>query len=83
MTGPTDSFTFPLQGSDEIGQRSIRGAGKKVNELKEPISKRDLTTREKIIVLEASKLHSSRFLPWISPPISSVFEHLSGQPYFM
>lgn len=83
MTSPTMSFTSLLEGPNEIGQNSVRGAGKKVKGLKEPISERELTTREKIIVLEASKLHGCRFLPWTSPPIPSVFEQLSGQPYFM
>ena len=83
MTGSTSSFTSPVGGSNGNGQTSVGGARKKANELKEPISQRELTTREKIIILEASKLHGSRFLPWTSPPVSSDFEQLSGQPYFM
>lgn len=82
MTGPTKLFVSSLEGSSEKGRRSVRGSGKKANELKEPISERDLTTREKIILLEASKLHGSRFLPWTSSPVSSDFEQSSGQPDF-
>ena len=68
---------------DEMGTRSTKGSMKKANELKEPISKRRLTTREKIILLHASKLHGSCFPPWTSPPVSLDFEQDSGQPYFM
>ena len=71
------------EGSSEMGEISVRGSTKKqAIELREPISERELTTREKIILLEASKLHGSRFPPWTSPPISSDFDLLSGEPYF-
>ncbi|KAL8738614.1 MAG: hypothetical protein Q9181_000610 [Wetmoreana brouardii] len=45
--------------------------------LKEPLSARPLSTREQIILLEASKLHGCRFPPWKSHPNASEFE-LSG-----
>ena len=80
MTGQTAS---PLQKSSGKGMRSVSESVKKANELKEPISKRELTTREKIILLEASKLHSARFPPWTSPPLPSEFEQMPGQPHFM
>lgn len=35
---------------------------------------RAFTTREKIILLEGSKLHGFVFPPWTAPPISSEFE---------
>ena len=38
-----------------------------------PNSKREMTTREKIILMEGSKLNGSVFPPW-TPPISSEFE---------
>lgn len=63
--------------------RPVRMLGEHVKELEEPIAVRKLTTREKIVLLEASKLHGSRFPPWTSPPIYSDFEQQSGQPYFM
>ena len=82
MTGPIELFASSLEGSSEKGRRSVKGSGKQANELKEPISARVLTTRERIILLEASKLHGSRFIPWTSSPVSSVFEQLPGQPDF-
>ncbi|KAL8704682.1 MAG: hypothetical protein Q9201_002176 [Fulgogasparrea decipioides] len=45
--------------------------------LKEPLSARALSTREQIILLEASKLHGCRFPPWKSSPDASEF-NLSG-----
>lgn len=84
MTDPTKLVASRLEGLSQQEQRSVRRSVKKANELTEPISEgRELTTREKIIILEASKLHGSRFLPWTSPPTSSDFEQLSGQPYFL
>lgn len=80
MTGQTAS---PLQKSSGKGMRSVSESVKKANKLKEPISERELTIREKIILLEASKLHSARFPPWTSPPLPSEFEQMSGQPHFM
>ena len=76
------STTSQSERLTEKGTRS-KGSMKKANELKEPISERGLTTREKIILLHASKLHGSRFPPWTSPPVSLDFEQDSGQPYFM
>ena len=83
MTGLTTLVASPLEASSENGMRPIRESVTKTNELKEPISERELTTREKIILLEVSKLHGSRFPPWTSPPLSSDFEQLSSQSYFM
>ena len=82
MTGQTKVVGSPLEGSNEKAHPSVRKSMRKANEPKETISERKLTTREKIILLEASKLHGSRFPPWTSPPMSSVFEQSSGQPYF-
>ena len=39
----------------------------KPRQLKQPISTRKLTTRESIIILEASKLHDCLFPPWSDP----------------
>lgn len=83
MRGQTKLVASPLGESSEKVQTSIRGSVKKANALKEPLSERELTTREKIILLEASKLHGSRFPPWTSPPTSSEFEPVAGQPCFM
>lgn len=82
MSGLTTPVTFPLEEPSENKMRSVRESVKKAVELKEPMSERELTTREKIILLEVSKLHGSLFPPWTSPPLSSDFEQSSGQPYF-
>ena len=47
--------------------------------LKEPRSRRQLTTREQIIVLKGSKLHGAVFPPWKSPPEASEFELPQGR----
>ena len=44
-----------------------------VHNLMEPRSRRLLTTREKIIVLESSKLHECVFAPWSTAPDTSEF----------
>lgn len=50
--------------------------------LKEPISNRATTTREKIIILKSSKLHGSIFPPWESVPESSEFQCPSDDALF-
>lgn len=83
MSGLTTPVTSPLEEPIENLMRSVRESVKEAIELKEPMSERELTTREKIILLAVSKLHGSRFPPWTSPPLSSDFEQPSGQPCFM
>ena len=51
--------------------------------LKEPFSKRELNTREKIILLEGSKLHGSVFLPWTTAPEPAEFELLTGEAQYV
>ena len=51
----------------------------KNRKMREPISNRKLSTREKIIVLEGSKLHGSLFPPWLSLPSPS--DVLQGSKY--
>lgn len=51
--------------------------------LKEPLSDRTLSTREQIILLEASRLHGCRFPPWKAPPDASEFELGKDQLMFM
>ena len=77
------SKTTQSESPSERETRSIKGSMKKANELKSPISQRTLTTQEKIILLQASKLHGSCFPPWTSSPVSLDFEQVSGQPLFM
>lgn len=61
---------------------------------KKPEVRRALTTREKIILLEGSKLHGYVFPPWTSPPSWSEFElgiganlylyvHSKNSPHFL
>ena len=42
--------------------------------ISEPKSIRTLSTREQIILLEASKLHGCRFPPWKGDPEKTEFE---------
>lgn len=63
-------------GNDAMGEVTFRiprkaGSGSISNK---PEAKRALTTREKIILLEGSKLHGFVFPPWTSTPRSSEFE---------
>lgn len=46
--------------------------------LKAPISGRETSKREDIILLEGSKLHGFIFPPWTSDPDDSVFEVMPG-----
>lgn len=45
-----------------------------VRNLIEPTSKRKLSTREQIILLESAKLNDSVFPPWKGPPDPSEFQ---------
>ncbi|KIW92283.1 uncharacterized protein Z519_07267 [Cladophialophora bantiana CBS 173.52] len=47
-----------------------------------PVSRRELTTREKIILLEGGKLNGFKFNPWTAPPSSDEFELHDGGPLF-
>lgn len=51
--------------------------------LKEPLSTRTLSTREQILLLQASKLHGCRFPPWEDLPAASEFELGEAQSLFM
>ncbi|KAK5106986.1 cysteine protease [Lithohypha guttulata] len=46
-----------------------------------PVSQRVLTTREKIILLESSKLNGAIFKQWTAPPLQEEFE-LKGNDFF-
>ncbi|EEA21536.1 cysteine protease [Talaromyces marneffei ATCC 18224] len=50
--------------------------------LKEPVSKRKLSTREEIILLESSKLNGFLFPPWKNDPNPREFELLGGEGQF-
>ena len=50
--------------------------------LKEPLSTRELSTKEKIILLEGSKLNGGVFAPWKTEPDPSEFHLGLGAPLF-
>lgn len=49
---------------------------------KEPLSMRDLSTREQITLLEGSKLHGCIFPPWTKLPSAIEFEPQAGEPLY-
>lgn len=51
--------------------------------LKEPVPTRALSTREQIIILEASKLHGCRFPPWKTIPKAEEFALGEDQSLFV
>lgn len=56
------------------------GLGRK---LTEPISSRQLSTREQIIILEGSRLNGFVFPPWKCPPDPNEFEMKDGEDRFL
>lgn len=60
------------QPSSQVGNRS----------LKEPISKRKLSTREEIILLESAKLNGFLFPPWRNDPNPQEFELIGNEGQF-
>lgn len=54
---------------------------KVVPELRHPTSKRKLTTREEIIILEGAKLNGFIFPPWDRQPLPSEFAVSDGEPF--
>jgi len=52
-----------------------------VTSLRPPTSKRKLTTREEIIILEGAKLNGFIFPPWDREPLRSEFVTSDGQPF--
>ena len=60
-----------------------RASTTKARELKQPESKRKLSTREQILLLNASFLHGFKFPPWTSPPEASEFELQDGEQLFL
>jgi len=64
--------------------RKFRSAGRGIGKpVEEPMSKRGMTTGEKIILLKSSKLHGSIFPPWDSAPVPSEFECSAGDTQFL
>ena len=74
-----------LTGDDAMGEALLLtlnqvGMGSRS---KKPEVRRALTTREKIILLEGSKLHGFVFPPWTSPPGWSEFELGIGETLYL
>lgn len=70
---------------DEVKRTlSGRDSSSKINsKLKEPLSSRQLSTREQIIILEGSKLNGFIFPPWKCPPDPDEFELKDGGSPFL
>lgn len=61
----------------------LRGDGAHQLDREKPISKRTLTTREKIILVEGSKLNGFKFPIWESAPEPAEFELSDGEEQFV
>lgn len=48
-----------------------------------PLSSRKLSTREEIILLESSKLHGFKFLPWVDYPPVNAFDAAPGDELYL
>ncbi|OQU94004.1 Calpain large subunit, domain-containing protein isoform 1 [Cladophialophora immunda] len=66
-----------LKAAQNEQQRPVPTAASR-DVLKPPISKRELTTREKIILLEGGRLNGFKFNPWTAPPSSEEFALRDG-----
>ena len=66
----------------DISQQALTPPGLS-RKLTEPISNRQLSTREQIILLEGSRLNGFVFPPWKSPPDASEFELKDGEDRFL
>ena len=74
---------LPLQMNYISGtKKNIETHRTKVEELKQPVPTRILSTREQIILLQGSKLNGSIFPPWKTPPDVSEFVLEDGSELF-
>lgn len=67
---------------DSHGDSPPIGVSRK-QDLKPPSSRRKLTTRENIILLEGSKVHGLLFKPWTKPPSAEEFILQDGESLFV
>jgi hypothetical protein len=51
--------------------------------LRAPVSDRELSTREEVIVLEGSKLHGLTFPPWILEPSDQLFQSTTHENLYV
>ncbi len=73
----TDQCSDQLVLGQELRSSTIRP------KLREPLSGRELSTREQIILLDGSKLNGFVFPPWKNPPDPHEFELRDGQDRFL
>lgn len=67
--------------TDRVSKEGLLPTPKR--DMKHPVSKRILTTREKIILVEGSKLNGFKFPIWEQPPDQAEFELRDGQAQFV
>ncbi|OAL26137.1 hypothetical protein AYO20_10190 [Fonsecaea nubica] len=70
-----------LKAAQNEQNRLVPAAGSR-ELLEPPVSRRELTTREKIILLEGGKLNGFKFTPWTAPPSSGEFALRDGDALF-
>lgn len=58
------------KGEDDVRNPSDLAPSARGGRIKEPLSKREMTTRERIILLESSKLNGNIYPPWVAPNAS-------------
>ena len=83
MNGQANDATQPSESASSRTDSSAPAPSGKASRLQEPKSKRQLTTRESIILLKGSRLNGSIFPPWKSPLEDSEFELLPGQVQYL
>lgn len=83
MNEHAKSATRPSESESPRTNPSASAPSAKVSRLQEPKSKRQLTTQERIILLEGSKLNGFKFPPWESPLDDSEFELLPGPARYL
>ena len=83
MDGQANQVVQPSGSVSTLSSPSGSAPSGKGLRLEEPASRREITTREKIILLEGSKLNGYRFAPWKSPVDFSEFERLPGPSQYL
>lgn len=80
-----DMSRYQSSGDDALGGVTFLTArkGGMGSRSKKPEARRALTTREKIILLEGSRLHGFTFPPWSSPPRRSEFDLGVGESLYL
>ena len=73
--------TWPLHTNLMSGTKNIEVQRAKVEELKQPIPTRTLSTREQIILLQGSKLNGCIFPPWKTPDASEFVLDDGSEPF--